>query len=485
MSNKRLRLLGSICAVTLGGASLANAGTLTKVVEGKGGSPSPVPGASYERLDSPVVSDNALDSVVFFSTAKDPGPPRLTSKCFFRTPDDGTTGAGEVLACNRGGSPAPDGNAYRIFSEPDVNTGGDAAWGSALTGDTTGIFKTNAAGVSSTVAFIGATVSGVMGSLYFANDLTDPDSPPFPGAITDDGAVFFKGAINGGAVVASGTITIDQGIFCQGTGGSCGSGPVKKILLKNDDIPDRENPAQAGDFRQFCSFGSVLDASLDGIVFRANTKFNCGNGAESSRVGIFRKRFGLPVETIALENEAANPAPAPGGSLYDEFDTKLAIDNDGDVAFKAKTKALINNSFIFFCAAAATCQPSAPAIVAVAQASADDDNNILLELAGPGMSDDNGIVFRADLRKANRKGGNGIYVKHVDTDDLETVAVTDEDEVPPPGVDCKTKGNIPGTLVFTGFKVPSISPGGRVAFKGAFRCTAPKRNKREGIFLWQ
>jgi len=347
MASKKRTFIGSLCVAALGSASIVSAGTLTKVVEGKGGSPSPITGAKYERLDSPVVSDDSTDSVVFFSTAKNPGPPRLTSKCFFRTPDDGTTGSGEVLACNRGGSPAPDGNAYRIFSDPDVNAGGDAAWGSALTGDTTGIFKNDAAGVSSVVAFIGDTVSGVQGSLYFANDLTDPDSPPFPGAIVDDGDVFFKAGINGGQVVASGTITIDQGIFCRGTGGSCGSSTIKKILLKNDDIPDRENPATPGDLRQICSFGPILDASTAGFVFRASTKFNCGNAAESSRIGIFRKKFGSPVETIALENEASNPAPAVGGTRYSSFDTRLAIDNDGDVAFQARTSGLINNTFLF------------------------------------------------------------------------------------------------------------------------------------------
>jgi len=100
------------------------------------------------------------------------------------------------------------------------------------------------------------------------------------------------------------------------------------------------------------------------------------------------------------------------------------------------------------------------------------------------MSDDNGIVFRAGLRKSTRKGGNGIYIKHVDTDDLETVVITDEDEVPPGGA-CATQGSTPGTLVFSGFKFPSISPAGRVAFKASFKCTAPKRNQRDGIFLWE
>lgn len=484
MSHMSLRLLGPICAMALSSAQIASAGTLSKVVEGKGVTPTPIAGAKYEKLDIPVVSDDPTKAVLFFSTAKNPGPPRLTSKCFFRVPQVASSGQGEAIACNKG--PSPDGNIFRLFSDPRINVTGVAAWGAAVTGDSNGMYK-NSAG-NAVVAFIGDQVSGVTGSLYFTSDSQDPDAPPFKPGLADNGTMFFKATISGAATVGSGAqqFSVDQGIFrCTGPA-TCSPSSLQKIVLKNDDVLDRDSTtvgAPPGTKRRFCGFGPTVAASNAGFVFRASIRNSCRPdtvATDPARVGIFRKKTGLPVETIALEGEASNPAPGVGGSKYTSSlaSSIFAINNAGDVAFSGSTSGLINGTFIFFCGASDACQPSSiPAAVAVEQDGSDTAGNRFLELIGLGMSDARDIAFRASIRKPNKQNGDGIYIKRDGANiagAIDAVAITEQTPVP---------GEL-STIAFTGFKGVGMSTGGKVVFKGTFRSTVPPKNKREGIFLW-
>lgn len=295
--------------------------------------------------------------------------------------------------------------------------------------------------------------------------LGDPVPGPTPGLlkefslvrITDAGDVVSKARISGGPVV--GGVTVDQGLFrCFGGDGNCsstGTGTLETLVLKNGGVPDRVG-------REFCSF-SHLAASNFGVAFRASTKTNCADGAESSRVGIFRLPFGGgAIETVALENEASNPFPDPGGTRYSDIVGSPAIEDNGDVAFRAQTSGLLSLDVLFFCGFGVC--PAARATVAVQEGDLNPDGKEFTSFSSPALADDGTMAFRGCF-----SGGCGVYTL-------------------PPGGPLATvakKGDaVPGEpATFAGFAPPAMSPDGKVTFKATIRETAPPQKTLRGIFL--
>src|SRR2546427_832672 len=153
---------------------------------------------------------------------------------------------------------------------------------------------------------------------------------------TRGGDVAFEATIAGGAVVSTmaGTVVVNQGLFrCSGGNGNCsvahgGTGTLTTLALVNDAVPDRSG-------RTFCSFGK-LAASTAGVAFHAITQLDCADITEPPAAGEFRKLLANPIETVALQGEAANPNPSPGGTIY-VLPIDVAISNSGVVAFLSAT----------------------------------------------------------------------------------------------------------------------------------------------------
>ncbi len=452
-------------------------GTLKTVVVAKD-TLSPFPDAPYQRLGDPQVGDHDPSKVFFFGTAKPTVKPKVTKKCLFALNSAGT---GRPLSCR--GDVAPfSGQQFRIFSKIGVNAIGESTWGSLLSGDQNGIFHQHfdASIDLSTVALVGSTVPHVTGALYFVSDLTSSKSPPFPSAVSDDGLIVFRGKINLPVPIPANPI--DDGVFiCDGGSGDCSGFPnlIQAVVLKNDGVPDRPG-------YQFCAFSPTVDASTYGIVFRAAIKLNCADTKEKSKIGIFRKPRPTPPTTIALEREAANPSPVPGGALYDEFNpVHLAINNSGDVMFHASTTTggVVTSEFLFFCPGTSTCQPApgTAAVNAVSFGGTDADSNRFTSLQTPSMDEEGNISFTASVKiTATNQGGSAVYVKHV------------PHEIPP-----GTGGPIQ-RIVLTGDPVPdqpgarfknvfgsANSPGGRVAFRSSIENSSPPRSQRVGLFLFE
>jgi hypothetical protein len=60
--------------------------------------------------------------------------------------------------------------------------------------------------------------------------------------------------------------------------------------------------------------------------------------------------FGRTIETVALEGEAAEPVPVPGGTVYGRIvDYTPSIEDDGIVVFQATT-GLLRGEALYLCA---------------------------------------------------------------------------------------------------------------------------------------
>lgn len=452
-------------------------GTLKTVVIAKESS-SPFADVIYQRLGDPQVGDYDPSKLFFFATAKPTTPPKVTKKCLFALDSSGT---GRTLSC-RGDTAPFSGQQFRIFSKIGVNAIGESTWGSLLSGDQNGIFHQHfdASIPLSTIALVGSTVPHVTGALYFVSDLTSSKSPPFPSAVSDDGLIAFRGKIN--LPPPPPANPIDDGVFiCDGGSGDCSGFPnlIQAVVLKNDGVPDRPG-------YHFCNFSPTVDASTYGLVFRASIKLNCADTTEKSKIGIFRKSRPAPPTTIALEREAANPSPVPGGALYDEFNpVHLAINNSGDVMFHASTatNGVVTSEFLFFCPGTSTCQPApgTAAINAVSFGGTDADSNRFTSLQTPGMDEAGDISFTASVKvTATNQGGSAVYVKHAPHEippglggPIERIVLTKDPVPDQPGARFK---NIYGS---------AISPGGRVAFRSSIENATPPRSQRSGLFLFE
>jgi hypothetical protein len=429
--------MGLALALALGpGAAHAQLGEVAAI-----GDESINTGLFYRDLRNPQVSDSPGAAVIFHAQTRTAVKPVVRRECIFAL--DGT-GAGTEVACIKDPSPAL-GRAYLKFGEISANSAGLAAFVADLTGEASGLFRSD----DTTVVLVGTAVA-----------LPDPlvgtlEEVLSPAVINTGGGVVFHGAIAGVPDAR------DQAIFgCGGGNGDCtglpgATGSLTPLVIKSDAVPDRPD-------RVFCTFDTV-NASDYGLVFRALTReVNCGGGG--SRVGIFRMPYGGAVETLALEGEASEPAPAPGGTVYGTFPGKPDIADDGKVVFVAGTANLFEARNVYLCVPG-TCPAARPAVV-VAAGVVDDEGRSLNKLNTATISNAGDIAFDA----ASKGGGCGVYIRRFSDGDIETVAARGT-AVP----------DAPGST-FRCFGPPAISAGGNLAFRGTFRrSVAPRQG--EGIYF--
>lgn len=401
---------------------------------------SPEAGFLYRKFQRPAVSDAAADPVTFFARAHGNGSIR---GIFTDAP--ASAGGTVVLANDLG----PESRLFKRFGNPTLNAGGDVAFDALLTGGRKGVFRTGPA----VVAFVGDTVPTVTGQLDGFTQVH----------IIDGGDVVFHGTLSGPANV--GGIELDEGIFrCMGGDGNCstGTGSFEVVVLKNDPVADR-----AG--REFCHFLEVA-ASTFGAAVVAETKEDCGDGAEVARRGVFRLPFGSTAVTVALEGEVSEPDPTPGsGTIYELVVDRADIAADGTIVFKARTTGLLVNTNLYVCDIA-TC-PAAPAEAAVLQGTTDPGGNPFTGFGPPAVSDAGDMAFKAG---ASSPGGrvHGIYVRRAGGG--VELLVLEGDGVP---------GLVPPAS-FKGFRERiDVSPGGRLAFEASVKPDAPPQRRRPGLFL--
>lgn len=397
---------------------------------------SPEAGFFYTQFENPAVSDATGERVTFFANTKqDPGVGMDRMNCIWKVD---ATGTGSAVACK--GDASPDGRKFLSFTNPSINDDGDVAWSSIVSGLRSGVYKGDPTIVS---LFDDSAEGGFLREFSKA-------------IITDDGDVIYRARIFG---VPSAE---DTAIFrCTGGDGDCssGTGTLETLVQKGDSVPDR-----AG--REFCSIGDFA-ASTWGIVFRGSTKLDCANAIESSKEGIFRKKFGEDIVTLALKDEDSEPNP--GGTKYGGFGGTPAIEDSGIVAFRAETKGLLVEEHLYICDPAAC--PANRAEIAVKKFALDDDGNKFLSFSSPALSNAGDMGFVGQVEKPDKKKVPCLYIRRFADGDIETVR-------------CKGQNvpDVPGT-VFQFFGQPSMSPSGKVAFKGKIKETDFPKKEFEGIFL--
>jgi len=421
------------------GARRAEPATLEKVaVEGD---PAPQPGSFYRRkFQKPAVSD-ATGARVAASVRTFINPNCLVSF-------DPGPGPDAIIVCRK--DPSPDGHQFGTLGNPSINITSEPAWAAAVTFARSGVFR----GSSMTVAFTGDPSPAGSGFLRkFSSAL-----------ITDGGDVVFQAIISGGAVV--GGVTVDQGFFrCTGGNGLCstgGTGTLQTLVLKNDPVLDRPG-------RKLCKL-QTLSASTFGIAFLAETQLDCSSTTETPLEGIFRKPFAGAVVTVALQGEPSKPQPAPGGTTYALVAGPVAIEKDGIVAFLGATTGLIGAEMLFLCDPASC--PASQADVAVQQGDPDGNGDFFQRFSTPALSDAGDIAFQGRVNDGLRS--SGIYIRRLIGGTIATVARLNDVA---PGVS--------PTAQFTFFAAPSMSPGGKVAFKVRVRQVASSPRTREGLFLFE
>jgi len=415
----------------------ARAAVLEKVaVEGD---PAPDPGFSYHRkFGRPAVGDGPAARVASIVriipatgrnciVAFDPGP-----------------GPDAIVACPKTAS--PDGRQFTRLFDPTIAALGDTVFAAQVTFDRSGTYRSG---------------GGIV-------DLTADPVPGGPGLLQDyrtavvndaDGVVF-AADISGGAVV--GGVAVKRGLFrCSGGDGNCstGTGTLETLVLLNDTVPDRPG-------RHLCTLDTYA-ASTYGVAFRAETQLDCANHMEVPVAGDFRLAFGGAIETLALEGEAAEPIPNPGGTTYGFIPGPPAIANSGIVAFRAQTSGILHNDVLYRCDPALC--PASRAAVAVKMGDLDDSGNAFQLFSAPGVDDAGDVAFQA--RAGDRRRVSGVYLAHPNGD-IETVALLNDVA---PGVTPAASFNF--------FGPPSMSPGGRVAFKAKVKAVVAPRKTREGLFL--
>jgi hypothetical protein len=419
--------------------AIANGASL-KTVALQGDLP-PDPGPSFRKFGYPVVCDAPGQRVAVYN--RSPGGKR----CIFKLDPDSTADA--TVACER--TPSPDvGRTFGRFGDISINGSADVAWASRLDFGRQGVFR----GDPTTVSLLGDPVpapgTGLLKNLGSAR-------------ITDGGDVFFEATISGGAVILG--VEVDQGLFrCTGGDGNCstgGTGTLQTVLLVNDPVADR-----AG--REFCRFRE-FSASTFGIAFRADTQIDCADGGETPLQGVFRKPLAGPVETLALTGEAAEPFPGPGGTTYAGAVAEPSIESGGTVAFLANTVGVTSTSALYLCEPGIC--PLALADAVLTRGELDDDGAAFRTFGRPAISGAKDIAFAA---KMDPPGGSPFYALYARrfTGDVEQLART-SDLVP---------DLTPAATLRMHLDPPSMSAGGKIAFKSRVRRNVRPRN-REGIFI--
>ena len=401
--------------------------------------PAPVPGFRYVNFRGVSVGDAAGPRVAFTGRMVGVGG---RHGIFLEDPDGGP-GVALALEDDLG----PTGQLFLRFERPSIDGAGHVAWFAHLSAGRRGIFRDG----PTTVSVLGDPVPGVAGLLH---ELSVP-------VMVDPGLVVFSATLSGGAVV--GGVTIDQVILrCGGGDGNCssGSGTLDVLVSKNDPVPDRPG-------RRLCDLREVA-ASSWGIVFRASTRLDCA-GVDPPVGGVFRQRFGGALETVALAGEAAEPFPAPGGTVYASFvDEALGIENDGIVVFQASTTQLVGTRAQYVCDPGSC--PAAPAVAAVALGDAAPGGGVFRRFSAPAVTDAGDLVFSAVASGAPGLV-RALYVRH--PDDAIDVLALEGAAVP---------GSVPPATVRR-YGEPSVSPDGRVVFRAIIRNVTPPRNARRGMFV--
>jgi hypothetical protein len=429
----RPRLMG--LALLLAGttvAAVAGAATITAVA--LKGDVTPTPNVFYRRFGAPAVADWGGGAFLAFEARARPATGRQ-KRCLYKVDE---TGTGTTVACV--GDTTPDGHEFRRFQAPDVNSADDVAFASLVSQGRMGVYR----GDPTIVSLLGDSFPGT-GLLEDFSSAHNRNS---------DDLVAYKATISGGLVV--GGVTIDEGIFaCVGGDGNCsagGTGTLLTVALVNAPVTDRPG-------RKICSFGDIDIGTA--VVFRASTKLDCADGGEAPLEGVF-VTDGAVIDTIALQGEAAEPFPGPGGTTYDKFVGPPSITSGAiDIAFQAVTAGIVKETVQYLW----TTGPTAAA--AVVQGQDDGNGNVIRKMSPPTISDADDIAFTA----VGRGNGvtRGVYIKRA-AGGIETVAL---------------KGDAsPGPGTFRGFGDAAISAGGRVAFRATIKASTPP-TKREGIFLYQ
>ena len=444
---KRIGVAGLVVAVALGSTWATAQVEVSTVALEKDYSPEE--GCWYRRFARPAVSDAEEQPVSFF--AKTRGVTSSKKGIFKDGPGRDDLGSTVVLV----GDTSPDSRLFRVPSNPTMNASGGVAFSAGLTGGGKGVFR----GDQSLVALLGDSVPGVTGLLAEFSHVV----------ITDDQGVVFWATISGAAEV--GGVNVGQGIFrCSGGDGNCssGTGSLEALVLRNDQVPDRQG-------RKLCNINEVA-ASNFGVAFVAETREDCADGDDLTRKGVFRMPFAGSIVTLALEGEACEPYAEPGGTAYGLIWTLPDIANDGSVVFQARTTGILTNYALYLCLSS-TC-PSDPAEAKVITGTVDQDGNVLSRFRLPAVSDAGDIAFTANARGDSGRV-TGVYVRRAEVTwehPPETV-VLQGDIVP----DLIPATEFAGLLANT--SQLDMSPGGKIAFKAKVRRVNPPRVRLEGMFL--
>jgi len=450
-----LLLTGTVCF------SLSEAATNSMVVRG---ATAPEAASTYRVIKRPpAVGDGVGVAMIAF-----PAKIRTASGSLrgLFTADTVAVDATSVLQ----GTPAPPGffREYRRFAHPSLNTAGDVVYRGASAGGDRGIYQGNSIAVS------------VVGDLVPTNPVMVPPilsgslSRFGPPRMTDTaGAIFYVSIASPKVVVTPvGVVAINTALIrCYGgdmdcttanSGGGFGTGTAEVLVAKNDPVPDRPG-------RYVCELFTDRPAVSDwGIAFRAQIKFDCGDINETALVGHFRLAYGGAIETIALEGEVSLPFVGAGGTTYATFKNASAIEDDGVVAFVAKTDGLERVENVYLC------DP------AVCPATYADDIVRHETLVAPGtevkhfvevtISNAADVSFRSRVDNSFAgKRGKGIYTYRKATGTFDRIAVKEDEVIPMTGIEYRR--------VF----LHSTSPQGRIAFRAIVRTVGGKRTI--GIYL--
>ena len=437
----RGKIATAALALTLAAATVAgraHAATIKTVALQN--DPSPRAPNLYKRFREVTVSDAVGQHVAVIAQLRG-------TRCLFKLDPDG--GPGATAACRH--DPTPDALAFSNPGSPSIDVAGNVGFAAPVNPGRSGVFRGDPTFVATTGDPVPAPATGYLDRFVF-------------GRLTDTGDVAFEATIDGGALV--GGVRVDQGLFlCSGGNGNCsaangGSGTLSTLALVNDAVPDRPG-------REFCSFAQ-LDASTFGIAFRASTQLDCADAGELPAVGVFRKPAAGAIETLALQGEAANPNPSPGGTVY-VLPQPPAISNTGVVAFVSAVTGSVTTAGVYRCTPGIC--PASPAQVAVSPGDTDVDGNVLINLEAPDVSDAGDIAFHARVVPPGEHKVEALYIKRA-AGSLDRIALAG-DVVP---------GSSP-VATFRGLGQPSASPAGKVAFLGRIRSGTPPQ--LHGVFVFE
>jgi len=397
------------------------------------GDPSPNGGAGYRRVRVPAASDAAGERIAFLSPTDGGG------RCIFRV--DPAGGPGTAVACQR--DPSPDGRLFSKMQDPSINALGVPAFASMTTFGNDGVYR----GVPPTVV---ALTNDPVGLVFI-------DDPTYA-SISDAGDVVFVAALTGGAPGDAAVLR------CSGGDGNCspntvppGTGTRTTLARVGDAIPDRPG-------RELCTLIAARTSSF-GVAFTATTKLNCADNLEVPANGLFRRAFAGVVETVALVGEASGVGP----TTWAAFRGTPTIANNGKVGFQASLVGT-PSSGLFMCDPAIC--PAASPIAAVELGENDGSGNAFRFFSAPSVSSAGDLAFNARVSGGTIGLSNGLYIWRSATDTFTPVAMKNDP--------------VPGLLgaIFTNLLQgpPSMSSGGKVAFKSKIKRPAAPRN-RVGIFI--